>query len=57
MRVDNPMTLSVGLAPCGLGWNQDVPQDTTNTVSVVFSEDLEEDNVSLNVEPLINALE
>ena len=51
------MTLSVGLAPCGLGRNQDAPQDTTNTVSVVFSEDLEEDDVPLNVEPLINALE
>ena len=51
------MTLSVGLVPCGLGWNQAVSQDTDNTVSVVFFEDLEEDNVPLNVEPLIYALE
>ena len=51
------MTLSVGLVPCGVGWNQAVSQDTDNTVSVVFFEDLEEDNVPLNVEPLICALE
>ena len=51
------MTLSVGLVPCGLGWNQAVSQDTDNTVSVIFSEDLEEDDVPLNVETLINALE
>ena len=51
------MTLSVGLVPCGLGWNQAVSQDTDNTVSVVFFKDLEEDNVPLNVEPLTYALE
>ena len=39
------MTLFVSLVPCGLGWTQDVSQDTTNTVSVVLAEDLEEDNV------------
>ena len=38
-------TLFVGLVPCGLGWARDVSQDTTNTVSVVLAEDLEEDNV------------
>ena len=45
VRVNTPMTLFVGLVPCGLGWTQDVSQDTTNTVSVVLAEDLEEDNV------------
>ena len=57
VTVNTPMTLSVGLVPCGLGWNQAVSQDTDNTVSVIFSEDLEEDDVPLNVETLINALE
>ena len=57
VTVNTPMTLSVGLVPCGLGWDQAVSQDTDNTVSVVFFKDLEEDNVPLNVEPLIYALE
>ena len=46
----------VRLAPCDVGRDHGVSQDTLNTVSKVFSEDLEEDNVFLNVEPLINAL-
>ena len=45
------MTLFIGLVPCGLGWTQDVSQDTINTVSVVLAEDLEEDNVPLTWNP------